>query len=310
MSGENTVHGSAESDDVYVPPNPDFPHLTPDGARHIYKSNDERIRVCKLPYFVGHTAASRFLVEVTWRVSLAPRRRIPHITLRAPSGMGKSEMLKFVASHFPVCAVGSSGVLSTPVITCSLEGIYTVKGFMYELRRAAGVPRPDRKMEPAEEVDEIVALLNKAGCVLLILDEVQDLAAARSNERMAVVLLIKRITNKALFACCAAGTEDEMVIFADSSHMLNRFRPFDLEQWKADEEFMTFMYCLVGSLPLKSPSSIVDAATCQEIIAASSGVTEPIAEAARFCAVAAIESGSERLDKDTFMSKLWSIRDA
>lgn len=152
----------------------------------------------------------------------------------------------------------------------------------------------------AREKDVCRSLLRTVGAKMIILDEVNSMLAGTFRQQRIFLNAIRFLANDLRFSLVCAGTDLARQALLTDAQLAERFEAFHLKPWKNDAVFAGLLKSLGHILPLREPSDLTSAATKAWILMLTSGVTARIFRLIQTAAEAAVISGRERLDAESF----------
>ena len=120
-----------------------------------------------------------------------------------------------------------------------------------------------------------------------------------------VMNAIKLLCNELAIPVVGVGTREAVrVLHTDPQHA-SRFDVVSLPLWELDKDFQRLLAGFEKVLPLKKPSKLHQPETATLLHTISEGNIGNLHRLVVECAIEAIESGKEQIDKSTIESKAW-----
>lgn len=287
-------------------PIPEYQHLHPNTIPLLGRSKKARIEYISAQDHFQHSKQLLKKLEVMERIIMqSPGKRRSNVKIIGDPGLGKTSLLAEIQNKYPADYDPTINMMCKPIVIFSMTAITKCEEFCSEIEKQLGVPKPLGKMPPTVRIGSHVAYMNKVQVRLAAFDEFQDLMNILSKTRSQLVQLVKLFANLGRFPICVAGSSNSTAVLGDCKHMQARFRTtIELLPWGADDDFATWFFGLISRYPLHKPSKIFDRHTLHEIIARSGGCTDFIVSASRTCAMEAIISETESIDRNRLFQLL------
>ena len=180
-----------------------------------------------------------------------------------------------------------------PVVVVQMVSVPDEGRFYKRLLAAIGAPEPARATVGSLE-SKALRLLSEIRPNLLVIDEVHSLRAGTVREQMRFLNLLRFLGNELRISLVCLGTQEARNALKTDDQLVRRFEAFALPQWRNDENFEGLIGSLMRTLPLRRESECGDR-MLKRILDLTDGITAGIFQLMTNLAVAAIESGEERL---------------
>lgn len=275
------------------------PHLDPAYRKFAAFPDDERIAWIRADRWVGFDQAGLALARLENLLTYPARDRMPCLLIYGETGMGKTKIIrKFERAHPPkFCQV--TGVDHRPVVVAQVPSEPIERDLYRELLSSMGAPALAGGTL-AREKDVCRSLLRTVGAKMIILDEVNGMLAGTYRQQRIFLNAIRFLANDLRIPLVCAGTDLARQALLTDAQLAERFEAFHLKPWKNDAVFAGLLKSLGHILPLREPSDLIGAATRARVHALTSGVTARIFRLIETAAEAAVHSGRERLDAQSF----------
>lgn len=150
----------------------------------------------------------------------------------------------------------------------------------------------------SQKMDRVVGTLNKSKTQLVFIDEVHNVMGCGGDRTQDFMLtVLKDLANECKIPFVLMGTEELEKLLARNEEVSRRFPVVELKAFKGiTKDFREFLAGFESMLPLRKSSDLAsnnDAMT--EILKFSEGLVADISAVIRAAAVAAIESGTEKI---------------
>ncbi len=131
----------------------------------------------------------------------------------------------------------------------------SVTRFYTGLLAALGAPlRPRRRLAELEQLT--LTLLRRVGVRVLVIDELHNVLAGRTDTRREFLNLIRFLGNELRIPLVGVGTREAYLAIRADDQLENRFAPFVLPRWTPDEQTCSLLASFAASFPLRRPSPI------------------------------------------------------
>lgn len=271
-------------------------HLHP-AARELSKlPTEERLQRIRSDRWIGYpkavTAVERLEVLFGW-----PRKqRMPNLLLIGPTNNGKSMIVeRFRRAHPTVTGPAGENI---PVLCMQMPSEPSALRFYTALLSAIGAPlRPQRRLPEAERL--ALSLLREVGVRILVIDEIHNVLAGPGEKRREFLNLLRFLGNELHVPLVGVGTREAYLTVRSDDQLENRFEPFILPLWEVGDEARSLLASFAASFPLRRPSLIDTEDMTRYLLARSEGTIGELARLLTAAAVAAVETGEERINHRT-----------
>ena len=275
------------------------PHLDPAYRKFAALPDEERIAWIRADRWIGFDQAGLALARLENLLTYPARDRMPCLLIYGDTGMGKTKIVrKFERAHPPkFCQV--TGVDRRPVVVAQVPSEPLERDLYRELLSSMGAPAMAGGTL-AREKDVCRALLRTVGAKMIILDEVNGMLAGTYRQQRIFLNAIRFLANDLRVPLVCAGTDLARQALLTDGQLAERFEALHLKPWKNDAAFAGLLKSLGHILPLRESSDLTGPATRARVHALTSGVTARILRLIETAAEAAVHSGRERLDAESF----------
>jgi len=256
----------------------------------------DAIRVQRIlrPLFVEHTAVKLIMNEVGWMLS-DQSHRAPGLAVCAPPGSGKTELSMRVDRAYPRQQSGEGGLPVMPIVAITMSGAYDMRTVYGRVMLTLQVPCSDKMTKNAREI-QVLHLLKRVSCRLLVLDEFQDISKGSERDQNRALDAIKLLMNQLNLPILALGTQEAGRTLQSDAHLAARFRHMALPVWKRDAHFAALLKAIHSELPLRKSSSLTSPDVMKCLITHSKGILGVIMRLLQDAAIHAIIEGQEYID--------------
>ncbi len=270
-----------------------FEHLTVATAELLNLSNDLRTREIQSERWVHYPRAKAALVALG-RLTAHPRTtRMPSLAIYGDSGMGKTMLMQRFCDDHPPLLDQRKGIERQQVLPIQLAGRPGERQLFAQILHAVGVNQGLR----ANSVDmqfTVVRLLKAIGLQVLVIDEVHNILAGSAREQRIVLNTLRYLSNELNISLVCFGVTDAREAISGDAQLARRFDELTLTRWSSTPAFEELMISILRNLPLREPS-VLSALSLRRILQITDGLTARIFRLMNDLAIAAIESGTEKI---------------
>jgi hypothetical protein len=163
--------------------------------------------------------------------------------------------------------------------------------------------------KPSDRVDkkqfQVIRLMRYVNIRMLIIDEIHHILAGNLNKQKAFLNVIKYLGNELQIPIVGVGTKDAFRAIQTDSQLANRFEPAAMPRWKFEMNFLRLLASFEKMLPLKYPSALHETTLATILFSMSEGYIGELSKILTEAAVHAIQSGKEKIDKETLEALAW-----
>lgn len=271
-----------------------YSHLLPAMQVLADAPDEARIRRIRTDRWLGYARAEAALSALEDLLSFPKRTRMPNLLLIGPSNNGKTMIVeKFRRSHLPGSEESArDGAIRVPVLKVQMPPAPDERRFFSAILDALGAP--DRLNDRlSTKQDTAVRMMRATGVRMLVIDEVHNMLCGSRDQQRRFLNLLRWLGNELQIPLVAVGTAEGLRAIQSDDQLANRFTPFGLPPWEGGAEFSRLVNTLEASMPLKQPSNL--SAMAQRLLSVSEGILGEVVTIVTRAAVAAIETGEERI---------------
>lgn len=271
----------------------EFPHLYPGAGKIAALNAEERIHRIRADRWVFYPRAEAALAKLETLLSFPERARMPNLLLVGESGMGKTMIIeKFTRDHASSFDE-TTGRLHMPVVAVQMVSGPDETRFYRRILAAIGAPEPPRATLAVLE-SLALRLLTELRPGMLVIDEIHSLQAGTIREQARFLNMLRFLGNELRIPLVCVGTDQARNALRTDAQLVRRFEAFALPPWREGADFTGLISTLTRSLPLRRESEIDEKALLR-MIKVTGGITSGIFSILSQLAIAAIESGEERI---------------
>ncbi|MBF0185828.1 MAG: TniB family NTP-binding protein [Magnetococcales bacterium] len=236
----------------------------------------------------------------------APPSHRPLCTLLyGDTNNGKTTItIKFQKDHMPETGLAAE-VSFIPVLRVETPPIIEIDALFRQVLWTIGAPMLEKGRKGAL-MNQAMTLLTKVGTRLLVIDEIHNILAGRSDQRDQYLKTLKYLSNVLKIPIVTVGTLEALRAMQTDDQIGNRFEPFLIPRWKPDKDFSVFLATLCGSMGLEKKNDFNKVALVKRFHAMSEGLTGEARNLMVRAAKTAITSGREVIDDETLDNTDWA----
>ncbi|MEH6393051.1 MAG: TniB family NTP-binding protein [Sulfitobacter sp.] len=263
-------------------------------ARHLAAlSAEERIYRIRADRWISYPRAEAALVKLETLMSFPERARMPNLLIVGESGMGKTMIIeKFTRDH-PANFDETTGRLHMPVVVVQIVSGPDESRFYRRILAATGAPEPPRATLAVLE-SLALRLLSELRPGMLVIDEIHSLQAGTIREQARFLNMLRFRGNELRVPLVCVSTAQACNALRTDVQLVRRFEAFALPPWRGGEDVIGLISTLQRTLPLRRERQI-DEKMLTRILSVTGGITSGIFSVMSQLAIAAIESGEERI---------------
>ena len=270
-----------------------FRHLTSSAAALLAEHDERRIRAIRSRRWVLYPRAKQALDRLHGLLDQPRGTRMPSIAIYGDSGMGKTMIMKQFRDEHPPSFNTVTGVLTTPVLAMEMTSRPGERRFYAELLTLLGAPSRPRA-DIAQMELAAMRIMEAIGVQVLVIDEVHNLLAGSYREQRIVLNTLRFLSNRLQISLVCFGVNEAREAISGDVQLARRFEQLTLNRWAANEQFEALIGSILRNMPLRHPSVLTPNAL-RRILQITDGITAGIFRLLTDLAIAAIESGEERI---------------
>lgn len=277
---------------------PELSHLHPSVRAAARLPANERVELIRADRWIGYPRAVEAVARLESLLSWPDKQRMPNLLLIGPTNNGKSMIVeKFRRGHPAVAEAERERI---PVLCVQMPSEPSVLRFYIALLAALGAPlQPRRRLADVEQIS--LKLLRLTGVRMLVIDELHNVLAGQGNSRREFLNLLRFLGNELRIPIVGVGTREAYLAVRSDDQLENRFEPIVLPLWNTGADTLSLLASFAAALPLQRPSDIATADMAQYLLARSEGTIGELARLLTTAAIAAVESGEERINRRTLV---------
>lgn len=281
-----------------------YEHIHPD-FRHIMGLSDkERIQFMDQPRWISYRTAQQILDTLQGLMHKPQRPRMPNLLIVGDPNNGKTTVVRRFRDLCGQGYVDENADPVKPVILAESPPSADEKGLYISILERFFTPY--RASDSTAKLRyQVVHLLRLCHTKILIIDEFHSLLTGSAIKQREVMNALKLLCNELAIPIVGVGSREAVrVLHTDPQHA-SRFDVITLPTWELNQDFQKLLAGFEKILPLKKASRLhqPELATLLHII--SEGNTGNLHRLLVECAIEAIKSGDEQIDKSIIESKSW-----
>ncbi len=285
-------------------------NMTTETKEILYSSDEERIEYIMKEYWIDYPVAQNILdkMEDIFKYGYGQTRYISAL-LVGSSNNGKTSLLKqFIKKHPPYdyniegerpdwitdeffdkyTGIGRPVIYIISPTEPSETRLYSI------ILEQLNVPYKAR--DTLDSKSKLVEYYLKALNVrVLIIDEIHNILNGSPAKQRQIMSAIRDLSSTLMMPVILSGVKDALRAVSTEDQISSRYRPEYLIKWKMDKDYVSLLATIVGKLPLKKQSTIVNKNDASEILEICNGYIGEIVNLIKAAAIYAIKNGSERV---------------
>ena len=273
-------------------------HLLPEHRADAELSAEERVGRIRVDRWISYSRAEGVLTRMRELTSYPPHDRMPCLLLYGATGMGKTKILARHVRDFPGMFDDVTGITRMQIVIMQMPPEPDEKSFYSELIDALGSPvyHGHTASQMRRTARDLLSFVNAR---MLIIDELHSLLAGTHRQQRILLNTLRFVANDQKLPLVCAGTEEAKRALMTDRQLADRFEAVELPCWRNDADFKRLMASFLATLPLRQPSQLLSPGFRKAVLDHTGGVTVRIVRLIEALAVAAIQSGRERIDDES-----------
>jgi GTPase SAR1 family protein len=268
--------------------------LDPYSARALLP-NEERIEWIKQDRWIHYSRAERVLERLTALLHYPPRDRMPCVLLFGATGMGKTSLVQKFLRDYRSSFDAVLGRTRLPVVSIQMPPAPNERDFYEEiLVSMGGVLVAGISITTLRHRTRILARQLEVN--MLIIDEIHSILAGTFREQRIILNAIRFLANDLRIPIVCVGTHDAKQALMTDQQLADRFEAVELRKWEDDATFQQLLCSFGAILPLRKSSNLLDTKVRKRVLSLSEGVLVRICRLLESSAIAAIQTGAERIE--------------
>jgi hypothetical protein len=272
----------------------------PEKIRILLKAPDEeRIKFIKKPKFIHHIKAQKIFEKLDALLNTPPAPRIRSLMILGDSNNGKTMIMKKfqeLKKKLPDENNPNPLEYENPVLYIQAPVKASLKDLYNSIFISFKVPFKANESYSEKEA-KIKHYCSINGIKMLIIDEIQGGTIGSPRQQREFVNGIKNISNLLEIPIVLVGIPSAIGLVNSDHQLKSRFVPTKIKKWDFDEDYLSLLYSIEMTLPLKKPSYIYENENlAKNILELSNGLIGDIVEICNLLAIEAINSKKEKIE--------------
>lgn len=192
------------------------------------------------PFWINYPEGTRVLTHLEWIFKQPKSYRTQCSLIIADPAAGKTAIAKqFVKTMNPPQKQGEED-REIPVVYAQAPPNGTAAGLYTNILRAVHAPYQSTWHVPRKQ-DQVLHMLTKLKTRMLIVDELHAMLAGNVHDRSIFMSVLKFLSSELQIPIVGIGTKEALRAMHTDEQFANRFEPFRVEKWSADENYVHFM---------------------------------------------------------------------
>jgi hypothetical protein len=282
----------------------DLSHLSDATRGLIELSSEERIERVLQPHWIGYPESQRILKRLEELYIHPQVDRMPDLLLVGETNNGKTMIARRFEQQYP-CSDGSDVEhITVPVLLIQAPPIPDEVRLYANILEALGSPYRAHGLAGEREM-QVTHLLRAVGVRMLIIDEVHHTLVGHINRQRHFLYVLKYLGNKLKIPLVGVGTFDALRAIQTDPQLTNRFEPMVLRLWRMNREWQMLLTSFERILPLRKPSHLAELSIATLLLSWTEGTIGELSSLLRKAAIAAIETGEERITENILKRVDW-----
>jgi len=265
-----------------------FDHVRP----YLERSSEDRIAYIQAPRWIAYPGAKAAHVRLSALLSRPTRLRTQGLMIIGPYANGKTMIAeRFAVEHLKTVTPKHQRVW----IVQTREGAglsHFYASVLYALK--APVAHGQDISRKAEQIDRLFERLKPR---VVIFDEFHNVLRGRPKDMEAIFAFFRRIGRQFDISPVLVGEVAIHDCINATSEMASRFDLHAVPRWQYNEDYLTLLDSLESAMPLAKCSELSNEPVARRIFQLSEGLIGEIVGIIAKAAIAALQTGSERITK-------------
>lgn len=254
---------------------------------------EDRIRHIQRDWFILYPRAKSILDKLSVLLEYPDNVRPPSFMIIGDPNNGKTSIANyFLKKHTPY---EEPDGIKIPVIMVEAPAKPRFELLLGDLLLKMGVPFRHSESEGAK-LEKLFYYMRELEVKLIIVDEIHNVLSGTVLKQREFMNSLKRVVNESKRPLVLIGTKDALHAASTDYQIQSRFRPEFLPLWKFDSEFLSLLYTIQESLPLKNKSNLLEEKLARTLYDYSEGILGELISLIKDLAISAIQSGKEKID--------------
>lgn len=264
----------------------------------------KRLEFMEYPRWIEYRAAQVVLATLKRLLEMPPRPRMPNLLLIAEPNNGKTTLVTRFRDKEGAAYVDNDGQSIKPVVIAESPPSADEKALYASILEQFWAPY--RATAPVVQLRyQTVHMLQACRTRMLIIDEIHSLLIGTALKQREVMNALKLLCNELKIPIIGVGTQDALQVLHTDPQHASRFDVATLPLWEQDKVFQKLLAGFESVLPLQQPSELWHPDTARLLHTISGGNIGNLHKLLVECARYAIESGTERINREIVERHRW-----
>ncbi len=248
------------------------------------------------PTFIQHSKYEKLAAKLDELLYAPETNRISSILLVGNSNNGKTEMvLNYIESKEKI---NEDYEVEAPIMYVQSPNRASIHELFDSIFMNLSVPY-SKSESLVEREQKIKYYFDRFEINMLIIDEIQNALIGSITKQKEFMSGIKNLSNILKKPIVLVGTPTGVSLVHNDHQLKSRFVPIKIKNWEFNKDYLSLLYAIELTLPLKKPSLIYqDTKLAKEILELSDGLIGDIITILFLMAKYAIKNGDEKIKKE------------
>ncbi len=261
----------------------------------------ERMQRVRAERWIGYPRAHEALAKLEQLFTHPRRQRMPNLLLLGPTNNGKTMIIEKFRRLYPSVLREDADAEDLPIVSVQMPSEPTVTRFYALLLYSMHAPaRPRARVDALETLT--LRIMRRTGVRMLVIDELHNILAGSATRQREFLGLLRFLGNELRIPIVGVGTKEAYLAIRSDDQLENRFEPFVLPLWQANQDLASLLASFLAVLPLRRRSDEVVSSLLRYILDKTEGTIGEIATLLMRAAVLAIETREECIHRDLLLA--------
>lgn len=265
---------------------------------------DEKILEIQKGGWIDYDRAIEILAVLEELLFKDPKGRSRHILIAGETNNGKTEIInQFYSKHLPQVRLKHEYIYM-PVVKLHAKSHWTRKILLNEILEQLNV-----RFKPNDELSfkwsQTLSALRNVNCKIVIIDEINHFTGIQPANLNNLLYALKELAHEAPFFIIAAGTKNAYRVVNTVEELRSRFRTYELERWKLNNEFAGIVQTFREMFDLENDSKEVTREFLEYILYQSEGLLGEMSDFLKDAASNSIKRGTNSLTLEDLKATKW-----
>lgn len=274
-------------------------HLHSEAVKYLEASYDEQRFWLETRKWFPYDIGNQMLAKIEAIIKHPPTHRMPSMLLVGETNNGKTMLLEEAFGRHPPRSIPEEEADQIPVIFVTMPPGPELRRFYKMLLNKVGAAhRPSDTTSNLE--NQVLHVLKGIGTRLIIVDELHNISDGKFTQQRQFLNMLRFLSNELRLSFICAGTKKAIRIIQTDDQLANRFKPYNLPEWKDGKDYRRFLYFLESTLPLREPSNLHKSDLARTILTVSERTVGEMISFVNEATYVALDEGSQHLKPHHF----------